>query len=248
MKFRKLRIAWSVVFGVLCVIVIALWVRSYRWVEAIRLSPAPHGGVIQTLAIPGAFGFGTIKFGVPWSFFRMSASEWEQVERKNASKLPSSNWCFRVRNARVNRFFVPCWMALSVVLMTGCIPWLTQRFSLRALLIVMTAVSVALALIVRLSRQWTSMPRNRWYYPRPGWSHDGTTSTTSDFLRSSCPWCRCGDNRLGDCYLAVFPRKQAILWTRLPRPTRIKAAFLRIYSLPRISITSISSEQQHEEA
>src|SRR5689334_2253638 len=29
MKFRKLRIAWSVACGVACVLLIALWVRSY---------------------------------------------------------------------------------------------------------------------------------------------------------------------------------------------------------------------------
>ena len=29
MRFRKLRIAWSVVCGVACVLLIVLWVRSY---------------------------------------------------------------------------------------------------------------------------------------------------------------------------------------------------------------------------
>ena len=29
MRFRKLRIAWSVVCGVTCVLLIGLWVRSY---------------------------------------------------------------------------------------------------------------------------------------------------------------------------------------------------------------------------
>jgi hypothetical protein len=29
MKFRKLRLAWSVFCGIACVLLIALWVRSY---------------------------------------------------------------------------------------------------------------------------------------------------------------------------------------------------------------------------
>ena len=29
MKYRKLRIAWSVVWGILCVLLIVLWVRGY---------------------------------------------------------------------------------------------------------------------------------------------------------------------------------------------------------------------------
>src|SRR6476660_6623621 len=32
MKFRKLRIAWSAVWGIACVLLIALWVRSYQCV------------------------------------------------------------------------------------------------------------------------------------------------------------------------------------------------------------------------
>ena len=31
MRFRKLRIAWSVVCGIACVLLIVLWVRSYWW-------------------------------------------------------------------------------------------------------------------------------------------------------------------------------------------------------------------------
>ena len=31
MRFRKLRIAWSVTWGIACVLLIVLWVRSYWW-------------------------------------------------------------------------------------------------------------------------------------------------------------------------------------------------------------------------
>ena len=30
-KFRKLRIAWSVFWGSLCLLMIAWWIRSYWW-------------------------------------------------------------------------------------------------------------------------------------------------------------------------------------------------------------------------
>jgi hypothetical protein len=33
MRFGKLRIAWSVGWGILCLLFVALWVRSYRWVD-----------------------------------------------------------------------------------------------------------------------------------------------------------------------------------------------------------------------
>jgi hypothetical protein len=35
MNYRKLRIAWSVGWGVLTVLLIALWVRSYRWQDQV---------------------------------------------------------------------------------------------------------------------------------------------------------------------------------------------------------------------
>src|SRR3954453_23187446 len=31
MRFRKMRIAWSVLVAIACVLLILLWVRSYRW-------------------------------------------------------------------------------------------------------------------------------------------------------------------------------------------------------------------------
>src|SRR4051794_41164867 len=37
MRFRKLRIAWSVLWGLACVLLIVLWVRSYRGGDSITL-------------------------------------------------------------------------------------------------------------------------------------------------------------------------------------------------------------------
>jgi hypothetical protein len=31
MRFRKLRIPWSVAWGIACVLLVVLWVRSYWW-------------------------------------------------------------------------------------------------------------------------------------------------------------------------------------------------------------------------
>jgi hypothetical protein len=37
MRFRKLRIAWSVAWGLAAVLLIALWVRSYSWSEYVAV-------------------------------------------------------------------------------------------------------------------------------------------------------------------------------------------------------------------
>src|SRR4051812_11045209 len=53
MRYRKLRIAWSVCWGLACVLLIVLWVRSYRvidvinWTTSTRLSVASEIGIIQ---------------------------------------------------------------------------------------------------------------------------------------------------------------------------------------------------------
>jgi hypothetical protein len=37
MRFRKLRIAWSVACGIACVLLIALWVRSFWWWDTVGI-------------------------------------------------------------------------------------------------------------------------------------------------------------------------------------------------------------------
>ena len=37
MKYRKLRIAWSVGCGIACVLLVVLWMRSYWWWEAVGI-------------------------------------------------------------------------------------------------------------------------------------------------------------------------------------------------------------------
>jgi hypothetical protein len=38
MKYRKLRIAWSVTWGIACLLLVILWVRSFAYYEAVYLS------------------------------------------------------------------------------------------------------------------------------------------------------------------------------------------------------------------
>jgi len=42
MKFRKLRIAWSVAWGISCVLLVVLWVRSYRNQESCYMDIPPQ--------------------------------------------------------------------------------------------------------------------------------------------------------------------------------------------------------------
>jgi hypothetical protein len=149
MKYRKLRITFSVACGIACLLLIVLWVRSYRWVEAIRLMAAPNGGVIQFLSIPGSLAVGVFKSAKPWSFFQMSASEWRRVmATAPVSQLPSPIWGGRLTNSVVDQIFIPYWILVLSSAVIASVPWLRWRFSLRTLLIVTTLVAIVLGILV----------------------------------------------------------------------------------------------------
>jgi hypothetical protein len=152
MKYRRPRITLSVACGIACLLLIVLWVRSYRYVEAIRLMAAPNGGVIQCLSIPGSLAVGIFKSAKPWSYFQMSASEWRRVmATAPASQLPSPTWGGRLTNSVVDQFFVPYWILVLSSAVTASLPGLRWRFSLRTLLIAATLVAIVLGIVVCVS-------------------------------------------------------------------------------------------------
>jgi hypothetical protein len=56
MKHRKLRIAWSVAWGITAVLLIALWVRSYWWADVL-LVPLTDRHAIAAGSISGGISF-----------------------------------------------------------------------------------------------------------------------------------------------------------------------------------------------
>src|SRR6476659_10578089 len=78
MRYRKLRIAWSAFWGLACVLLIALWVRSYWWCDlwqtyippkAILLLSSEEGQAVAHLEIsesaPGDYGLGLSSYNEP---------------------------------------------------------------------------------------------------------------------------------------------------------------------------------------
>src|SRR5262245_23926767 len=72
MRFRKLRIVWSVVWGLLAVLLIALWVRSY--------TRAPHRGAGDNLSFVDSqrrlFRAWSLEGGVLFSVTNRSSGGW----------------------------------------------------------------------------------------------------------------------------------------------------------------------------
>jgi hypothetical protein len=146
MRFRKLRIAWSVVFGLACVLLIALCVRSYRYSD--YLSRNNESGRI--------FGFGS-NYGA----IVLSRSDWSdtgvpykshgwEYRRGSVYELSKFHWEWDGGEGMIR---IPIWLPVSLFSVAGVLPWIGpsyRRFGLRTLLIVTTLVAMGLGLIVWL--------------------------------------------------------------------------------------------------
>jgi hypothetical protein len=144
MKHRKLRIAWSVTWGIAAVLLIALWVRSYRLneVQVFKL----YGIRFQVASLLGRIDFGAASNAVS---FRQPVTDGLRAiahSRENRlgfeyyRQLPTGPGEYLIS------FKMPDWFLLTIVTSLAAIPWagVHCRFSLRSLLIGMTLVAALL--------------------------------------------------------------------------------------------------------
>jgi hypothetical protein len=155
MRFRKLRIAWSVFWGLAAVLLIVLWVRSYWWVDQFVASFGRY--YVGVGVTPGALGVGvgTDTNVEPWTLGEPNpAEEWlAAVVLPNGQPYPSRVWgVFDFNTSDGVNAEAPFWFLILLLSTAATAPWLLRRFSLRTLLIVMTLVAVALGIIVCMSR------------------------------------------------------------------------------------------------
>jgi hypothetical protein len=130
-KSRYLRIAWSVLCGILCFLVIALWVRSCWRTDILTM---PRGAArVMLISCPGAIEFQSL----PWRT-KLNLTSFPRG-RANTDIFWRWYWGPRLTLVRV-----PYWPIALFTAMTGAAPWLRWRFSLRTLLIGMTVVAILL--------------------------------------------------------------------------------------------------------
>jgi hypothetical protein len=154
-RFRKLRMAWSVFWGVACVLAVVLWVRSY-WTTTYIVCQISNSSYIQMSLMPGTFGvMASTESSVPaWTVIDVSSEKWVEyydAQWKAGNPVMGKHW---------SRFWggfyfaigknFPFWFLLAVLGTMGIVPWLqwSNRFSLRTLVIATTLVSVVLGLAV----------------------------------------------------------------------------------------------------
>ncbi len=155
MKHRKLRIAWSVAWGIVAVLLIGLWVRSYSSRDELQgRTSIDRGFELYSL-------WGRVEW-YDWYLHRDNQFPLDIVSY-SGDKFPTfiypakSKWLDFHCLSQSQYFIVaaPHWFFILLAATMSAAPWLRQlrwRFSLRTLLVAMTLVAVGLGLIVWLAR------------------------------------------------------------------------------------------------
>ena len=145
MRFRKLRIAWSLTWGVVAALLFVLWVRSYWYADSV-ISVTATGSSVRVTNFNGS-----VEYIGNTRYFPGQRVEWRLAESPENAPLrwiPTKHGFAWVRGAVI----IPYWSAfvLSTMLCTVVwVPW-SRRFSLRTLLIATTLVAALLGLIIWL--------------------------------------------------------------------------------------------------
>jgi hypothetical protein len=142
MRFRQLRIAWSVFWGLAAVLLIVLWVRSYWAGDSLVWN---HGRRVAVASMHGQIRVAT------WNIFLPGGSlfQWLPVGTMSDGIGP---WFFGTSREGI-LVIAPHRLPIAVLALFAAIPWIpcSNRFTLRTLLIATTVVAVVLGLEVYFS-------------------------------------------------------------------------------------------------
>jgi hypothetical protein len=150
MRFRKLRIAWSVFWGLACVLLIALWVRSYWWIEGLT-APISTNRAIQVGTLPGVVAVGVRHVQESLHTLQRPVAQWRALHSG-----PSQLWGGTMLTQSTSSLYIPYWPLILLSMIFAGVPWrksFGRRFSLRTLLIATTLVAVVVGFAVLGARQ-----------------------------------------------------------------------------------------------
>ena len=148
---KYLRIAVTVLSLTACVLISALWVRSYWWNDTVfgvigseRLQLTSNCADLQLFVCPKAM------FTVPpkWDYMRFIATP---IPSKKRERIVARRLNAPLQGIELSGRH---YLAVAFAALLAGVPWIgwSTRFSLRTLLIATTLVAVALAAIVYASR------------------------------------------------------------------------------------------------
>jgi hypothetical protein len=156
MRFRKLRIAWSVLWGIAAVLLALLWARSYARTDILSGHLiGPHS--FQAISCDGKLAMILAPYSAGWHY-----EAWLPEQSLWRKEQFSQFRCFNSvpRTSNRHEWAIAYAFLIAIVAATSSGPWIvnTPRFSLRTLLIATTLVAVVLGLIVYLIPKPPSKP------------------------------------------------------------------------------------------
>ena len=149
MKYRKLRIAWSIACGILCLLLIALWVRSYWWVTNIQVLSIAGRNYQLVLGRGTADLYSVRVSAFPAGMWASDFSHYYYTDLDYAGQdEPQFDFAANEFTPGDITVRAPYWFSVVLTSMIAASPWLPCRFSLRTLLIGTTVVAVILGAVV----------------------------------------------------------------------------------------------------
>jgi hypothetical protein len=155
-RLFKLRIAFSLMCGISCLLFIALWIRSYYITDRLY-SPRSRIGILIT-SYPGQLGFA-------WEVRQSSLlTVLQGIEVISVPMNDAAQFAYIDEDGRPMRSFlgfkaawyskyqtflaiIPDWFPVTVLGIAAATPWIHWRFRLRTLLIATTLVAVVLGIL-----------------------------------------------------------------------------------------------------
>ena len=145
-----LRIAFSTICGILCLLMIAWWVRSYWWADSVvlRLSRSEY---IQVHAGDGRMCIWFEHKPIDKWFDLWSRPITIHISPDADDRIP---W-FDVHSwPTFTRVYTAHWFLTVLTGSFAVIPWCPRKFSLRALLIAMTVIAAVAGVIVWVDKNF----------------------------------------------------------------------------------------------
>ena len=148
MKYRKLRIAWSVAWGIVCLLLVALWVRSYFYY--FRVDGWDGKDLIIVSAQRGRMHF------IRWPLVTAESRQWNYFFHRDLfGGLVSEGdeldaYAARAELSNGYSLSIPFLYPILLAGFLAALPLFAIRYSLRTLFIAMTLAAVGLGLIVLL--------------------------------------------------------------------------------------------------
>ena len=151
MRFCKLRIAFSATCLIACVLLIALWVRSYWWTDFLY-GPVSEVRFFESNSYCGRLALSLTSDPVHLQHWKVYSHQSGPLDGMFAP------WKWELGKSKFSDSWVaafPHWFSVALFGVLSAAPWLrlTRRLSLRTLLIATTPVAVMLGLAAYATRK-----------------------------------------------------------------------------------------------